>query len=481
MTDIFTVPSAFFNSDAFGSTSLSTPTYSSIPNSTEISLDAEPLSRRRVWRTRSPAYGLNDRIEGSVRLNGPTEHIGDISINLEGNLLVSVLGDGGTPRSNLLFLSRSITLPLSRHPLVGDEYPFTISIPSEITVQDVTALTPPSFYRCNDDLSGEIVYSLKISMTRRGSRVSFKPEPNETKIIPILYFPKTRPMDPPLSTMPKLLLDHDLRFTSGPSLSISEHIDSFPLKPHWSSLSSHVKHPAGGLESFKNCAIFSLPAPQSFVSGERIPFFLSLVFPHSPAQGAMYTKNIKVSLWKQLTVRPLKSSLAKLFTRAKISSAKTSQSRSSIPDPPHNKDDQRSNSPFERSPGHSRSNSLSIDMYGPPVTQRWYLKTGRLETCSEYSEGVHLLWGSIDAGYLGQGCSWKVGHLAQLQYFFEIEIDAPAHMEDHLPSFKLQKVVELTTDCWETMNRELQSTGGLPAPALGLGRCLLEKELNQNM
>ncbi|KAF9060054.1 hypothetical protein BDP27DRAFT_1340264 [Rhodocollybia butyracea] len=391
MADIFTVPSAFFDSDAYGSTSLSTPTYSSVPNSTEISLDAEPLFRRFSWvyRTKSMNIGLGRRVwrTRSPALNGHTEHIEDISITLEGNLLVSVLGDGGAPRSNSLFLSRSITLPLSRHPLVGDEHPFAISIPSEITVQDVTALTPPLSI---------IAYSLKISMTRRGSR------------------------DPPLSTMPKPLLDHDLRFTSGPSLSISEHIDSFLLKP------------LGGLEPFKNSAIFSLPAPQSFVSGEQIPFFLSLVFPHSPAQGAMYTKNIKVSLWKQLT----------------------------YPDPPHNEDDQRSNSPFECSPGHSRSNSPSIDMYGPPVTQRWHLTTGRLETRSEYSEGVHLLRGSIDAGYLGQGCSWKVGHLAQLQYFFEIEIDAPAHMK---------RSSSVLTRLWETMNRELQS------------RALFLKELNQNV
>jgi len=108
------------------------------------------------------------------------------------------------------------------------------------------------------------------------------------------------------------------------------------------------------------------------------------------------------------------------------------------------------------------------------------LTTGHLQTQSEYAEGVYLFRGWISAGELGRGCSWQVGQVARLQYFLEIEIDTPASMEEHLPTFRLEKEVEITTDCWETMNSELQSTGGVPTPALGLARCLLDKEIMYN-
>ncbi|KAJ4477444.1 hypothetical protein J3R30DRAFT_219612 [Lentinula aciculospora] len=437
---------------------------------------------RRLWGTSSPAYGLHDKIEGSIKLSGHHhELIEDISVTLEGSLVTTVLGDGGIARSNTLFMHHAIFLPLASHPAERDEYPFTISIPSEITLQGVTALTPPSFYRLHLGVTGEIVYSLKISMTRQASRMSFKREPTETQTISILYFPKTRPSDPPLADIPKPLSDRDPHFSS-PSVNIAEHVDTFPLSPRWSPVSSHTKHPLASLESFKTSVFFSIPAPQSFASGEPIPFFLSLVFPDSPAQAALYTKTITVTLMKQLTVRSAKSHLRKLFSRSKNSPSRFSSPKSSKSSTPlHSRS--ASPVPFEDdsddASSHSDSSSSSpadLDKYGPPVVRRWKLTSGHLETRSEYSEGVYLLRGWISAGELGRGCSWKVGQIAQLQYFLEVEIASPAAMEDHIPAFRLEKEIEITTDCWEMMNRELQSMGGIPTPALGLERSLLEKE-----
>ncbi|KAJ4467183.1 hypothetical protein C8J55DRAFT_232147 [Lentinula edodes] len=482
--------------DTIGSTALSTPAYSPVPSRTEISLDAKRLSPhgpswvyktkhmsidlgRRLWGTSSPAYGLHDKIEGSIRLSGPhPELIEDISVTLEGNLVTTVLGDGGIARSNTLFMHHAIFLPLSSHPTEGDEFPFFISIPSEITLQGVTALTPPSFYRLHLGVTGEISYSLKVTMTRQASRMSFKHEPTETQAISILYFPKTRPSDPPLADIPKPLSDRDPHFES-PSVNISEHVDTFPLSPRWSAASSHAKHPLTDLEASKHSIFFSLPAPQSFASGEPIPFFLSLVFPDSPAQAALYTKTITVTLMKQLTVRSAKSPLRKLFSRSKsrVSSPRSSKtstplhSRSASPVPfEDDSDDASSHSDS------SSSSTANLDAYGPPVVRRWKLTSGHLETRSEYSEGVYLLRGWISAGELGRGCSWRVGQIARLQYFLVVEIASPAWMEDHIPAFHLEKEIEITTDCWETMNRELQSMGGVPTPALGLERCLLERE-----
>lgn len=319
-----------------------------------------------------------------------------------------------------------------------------------------------------------------------------------SQAISILYFPKTRPSDPPLADIPKPLSDRDPHFES-PSVNISEHVDTFPLSPRWSAASTHAKHPLTDLEASKHSIFvcqflshnlhfltqtrafskFSIPAPQSFASGEPIPFFLSLVFPDSPAQAALYTKTITVTLMKQLTVRSAKSPLRKLFSRSKsrVSSPKSSKtstplhSRSASPIPfEDDSDDVSSHSDS------SSSSTANLDAYGPPVVRRWKLTSGHLETRSEYSEGVYLLRGWISAGELGRGCSWRVGQIARLQYFLVVEIASPAWMEDHIPAFHLEKEIEITTDCWETMNRELQSMGGVPTPALGLERCLLERE-----
>ncbi|KAJ3976116.1 hypothetical protein EV361DRAFT_885082 [Lentinula raphanica] len=487
-----------FDFDTIGSTSISTPAYSPVPSRTEITLDAKHLDPhgptwvyrtkhmtvdlgKRLWGTSSPAYGLHDKIEGSIKLTGHhAELVEDISVTLEGHLSTIVLADGGVARSNTLFMHHAVSLPLSSHPTEGDEYPFVIPIPSEITLQGVTALTPPSFYRLHLGVTGEITYSLKVLMTRQATRMTFKHEPTESQIIPILYFPKTRPSDPPLADIPKPLSDRDPHFES-PNVNIAEHVDTFPLSPRWSSASSHSKQPLTGLENFQSSVFFSIPAPQSFASGEPIPFFLSLVFPNSPAQASLYAKTITVTLMKQLTVRSAKSHLRKLFSRSKVSPSRFSSPKNSRTSTPLHS---RSASPVpleddsDDAGSHSDASSSSseLDAYGPPVVRRWKLTSGHLETRSEYSEGVYLLRGWISAGELGRGCSWQVGQIGRLQYFLVVEIASPASMEDHIPAFHLEKEIEITTDCWETMNRELQSTGGIPTPALGLERGLLEKE-----
>ncbi|KAJ3719266.1 hypothetical protein C8R42DRAFT_643537 [Lentinula raphanica] len=377
---------------------------------------------KRLWGTSSPAYGLHDKIEGSL----------DIMLN---SLRISAL------QSNTLFMHHAVSLPLSSHPTEGDEYPFVIPIPSEITLQGVTALTPPSFYRLHLGVTEEITYSLKVLMTRQATRMTFKHEPTESQIIPILYFPKTRPSDPPLADIPKPLSDRDPHFES-PNVNIAEHVDTFPLSPRWSSALSHSKQPLTGLENFQNSVFFSIPAPQSFASGEPIPFFLSLVFPNSPAQASLYAKTITVTLMKQLTVRSAKSHLRKLFSRSKVSPSRFSSPKNSRTSTPLHS---RSASPVpleddsDDAGSHSDASSSSseLDAYGPPVVRRWKLTSGHLETCSEYSEGVYLLRGWISAGELGRGCSRQVGQIGRLQYFLVVEIASPASMEDHIPAFHL--------------------------------------------
>jgi len=41
-------------------------------------------------------------------------------------------------------------------------------------------------------------------------------------------------------------------------------------------------------------------------------------------------------------------------------------------------------------------------------------------------------------------------------------------MQNHVPSFKYEIPVEIVTDHWGTLERELHAMGGEPTPALGL-------------
>lgn len=75
-----------------------------------------------------------------------------------------------------------------------------------------------------------------------------------SKIIPILYFPKTRPMDPPLASIPKPPSDY--LQSASPNVHLSEHVDTFPLTPQWSS--SHAKRASLGLERFKKSVFVCL-------------------------------------------------------------------------------------------------------------------------------------------------------------------------------------------------------------------------------
>jgi hypothetical protein len=63
-----------------------------------------------------------------------------------------------------------------------------------------------------------------------------------------------------------------------------------------------------------------------------------------------------------------------------------------------------------------------------------------------------------------------------LQYVLHVSVSAPSHMKEYLPDFELELPIDLTTDIWETENRELRSTGGIPVPALGLLKSLEDSE-----
>ena len=51
-----------------------------------------------------------------------------------------------------------------------------------------------------------------------------------------------------------------------------------------------------------------------------------------------------------------------------------------------------------------------------------------------------------------------------------MQLQAPGHVVNHLPSFQHEEVVEIATDLWGSQGREILSIGGPTPPALGLVR-----------
>ncbi|KAG6909834.1 hypothetical protein DXG01_015107 [Tephrocybe rancida] len=79
------------------------------------------------------------------------------------------------------------------------------------------------------------------------------------------------------------------------------------------------------------------------------------------------------------------------------------------------------------------------------------LSSAELRTLKEFREGVILLRGDIQAGTPGGEASWRLENVIEVQH---------------------EEIVEITTDYWGTLERELASVGGTPMPALGLAKSL---------
>lgn len=63
------------------------------------------------------------------------------------------------------------------------------------------------------------------------------------------------------------------------------------------------------------------------------------------------------------------------------------------------------------------------------------------------------------------------------QYILRVHIFPPNHVANHLPSFRHEEPLRITTDFWGTLDRELASTGGTPTPALGLASELVTESI----
>ena len=55
-----------------------------------------------------------------------------------------------------------------------------------------------------------------------------------------------------------------------------------------------------------------------------------------------------------------------------------------------------------------------------------------------------------------------------IKYMVRVTVQPPKSMICNVPSWKIEAGVQLTTDLWGTLDRDLIATGGIPTPALAL-------------
>jgi hypothetical protein len=157
-------------------------------------------------------------------------------------------------------LSRTITLYASYMKTFNweQENTFSISFPVELYTRGRVAKLPPSFSTWHPGAHCDVSYTLSFEMTRKGLRrhesygqIQIPKLSNPLtqcfcrKIVPILYLPKTTPVDSPLAAMPRPC--GNLLETPFP---ISDRVKTVKLSidlPKETCSSSRLKHSVGSV------------------------------------------------------------------------------------------------------------------------------------------------------------------------------------------------------------------------------------------
>ncbi|GJE86962.1 hypothetical protein PsYK624_030450 [Phanerochaete sordida] len=153
-----------------------------------------------------------------------------------------------------------------------------------------------------------------------------------------------------------------------------------------------------------------LPLPRCYPSGEPIPIALKISSPASPALTKLYFPNIEVQLVRR----------RRLYV------------------------------------GTQKQYSLRENVVGTAVIDR--------TTCPSFGECCLIM--RLEAGAMGKECSWSVENIVDVLYIIRFCVRPPKDTP-HLPLFRHEEVVQLTSDPYESLETEML-TGNISAPAYGL-------------
>ncbi|KAF8078141.1 hypothetical protein FPV67DRAFT_1775426 [Lyophyllum atratum] len=364
----------------------------------------------RMWGLETPSYGLGGEIEGTIKFSGVQHRVERVTATLLGNLTISLTQHGTFAGDSVVpILSHSVELYDSAK---TNSWMWDQERPFSITIPSVANIhgQKSSTPPSSFFFHQNVVCEISYALKVQMVRkgMSFNNK-HETKTIPILYLPKSSPTDPPLTSIPRLPRGLE---HSASLLGIFERVKTVTLSPAYGP-SNKAKL---SLEQFSKCVNLSIPSPQCFTSGELIPFTLSLIFPKEPVLASLLAPTAQIHLLKRLLVRV------------------------------------------------KGSEGL--------IQRDTCISTAELRTSKEFTEGVRMLRGFIQAGTGGEEASWQIEDVIEIQYVLRTILRPPDSLVDHIPSFRNEEVLQITTDYWGTLDRELSSVGGTPTPALGLARSL---------
>ncbi|PBK71566.1 hypothetical protein ARMSODRAFT_779940 [Armillaria solidipes] len=287
----------------------STSVYTLSPTSSEVTLHDDPASSSdlprwiyttkhmrvdlgtRMWESHVPCYGLNGNIEGSIRFSGSPNSVAKVTVALQVQVSTS------EQRSSTL-LSRTVPVytPFSASSAQWNgDCAFSLPIPGEINSNGGTSAMPPSFSYHSYETMCDVSYFIKVCMVRKRNGFCT----HESRLIPILYLPKSEPCQPSLIQ------------SAG---SKTEMASLMPMAPQWSdSKKGHHHQLAGALEDFDDAVHVSISST-TLASGDSIPFSVSFDTAKYPLLSQVSDKNIhvalvnKVSLWSSSSSSKLVSS-----------------------------------------------------------------------------------------------------------------------------------------------------------------------------
>lgn len=140
----------------------------------------------RLWKLQTPSYGLNGRIEGTIRLSKDVEsvtltvscimsynHSAPNSLpapKLEGRIRVTTVSQRSTLSvdsvSNLI--SQTVTIyDAQKADSLEEDHPFSLTIPNEAEYKERLITLPPSHLSFHPLVSTEVNYTVKFNARRK--------------------------------------------------------------------------------------------------------------------------------------------------------------------------------------------------------------------------------------------------------------------------------------------------------------------------
>ncbi|EKM82854.1 hypothetical protein AGABI1DRAFT_68854 [Agaricus bisporus var. burnettii JB137-S8] len=247
----------------------------------------------RLWKLHTPSYGLNGRIEGTIRLSKDVE---TVTMTLEGRIRVTTISQRSTLSADtvLTLVSQTATIydAQKAESSAEEDRPFSLTIPHETQFKEQFITLPPSHLSYHPLVSTEVNYTVKFHAKRKGKGL----KKTESKTVRILYLPKSTPSEPPLYAIPRPSQGRD----DTDLYHLYNRVKTIPLTPFHPDFGKS-KSNESSLDNFTSRVFLSLPYPLCFSSGQIIPFTMSLAFPDDPFL-ALALRGNRIELFRRLNV-----------------------------------------------------------------------------------------------------------------------------------------------------------------------------------